>query len=335
MAIFHNIFDDFVQHQRLQTSQRRAQRPGDHSPRPRHRPKSRYHGVLALPNRQPTSHPGGQRPQRDQRKIGRNHQRHPPANGFYGLIQRPPLQQPQPQQQSNQSTMTQVFNDHLNSSGSNVLKLSIEPTDSEEHPSSSSPPWQPPPPTHHHGPGNFAPEHMPAIHTTSKQKPTKPSKPIAVGIQDTQQNALGSLLGDLAYLSISNQPFFNQFVPVQHWPNKDFVKKPEYQYLHQLPAELLQDIESEPLESPKLPDHAIIDNFRKVYDDFHTRIRGTSSLTGKKKVPETRPYVLFLMVYDLCKREAKRLALQEVEVSFDFVWTFEQKIFNIFERKNG
>lgn len=109
MAIFHNIFDDFVQHQRLQTSQRRAQRPGDHSPRPRHRPKSRYHGVLALPNRQPTSHPGGQPPQRDQRKAGRNHHRHPPANGFYGLIQRPPLQQPQQQQQSNQSTMTQVF----------------------------------------------------------------------------------------------------------------------------------------------------------------------------------------------------------------------------------
>lgn len=176
---------------------------------------------------------------------------------------------------------------------------------------------------------------MPAIHTTSKQKPTKPSKPIVVGIQDTQQNAPGSLLGDLAYLSISNQPFFNQFVPVQHWPNKDFVKKPEYQYLHQLPAELLQDIESEPLESPKLPDHAIIDNFRKVYDDFHTRIRGTSTLTGKKKVPETRPYVLFLMVYDLCKREAKRLALQEVEVSVDFVWTFEHETFNRFERKNG
>lgn len=105
-------------------------------------------------------------------------------------------------------------------------------------------------------------------------------------------------------------------MPMQHWPSGDnFVKKPEYQYLHQLPAELLQDIENESLDVPNLPDQAIIDNFRKMYDDFHTRIRSIASLTGKKKVPETRPYVLFLMIYDLCKREANRLGLQHVEVS--------------------
>lgn len=173
-------------------------------------------------------------------------------------------------------------------------------------------------PTQPHKPGNFAPDHFPPISVQLQHKPTAPNKPPAVGIQAAQQNAPATLLGDLAYLSISSQPFFSQFVPMQHWPHKGFVRKSEYQYLHQLPAELLQDIESEPVESPKLPDLAIVDNFRKVYDDFHTRISGTGSLTGKKKVPETRPYVLFLMIYDLCKREAKRLALQEVEVSIDF-----------------
>lgn len=185
----------------------------------------------------------------------------------------------------------------------------------EDHHSSTTPSWwNPPSPTPSHKPGNIPPEKVPLVYPNQQYTPTKPSKPLTT-FHSIPQNMHGPHFGDLALLSLSNQPYFNYYVPMQHWPNRAFVKKPEYQYLHQLPAELLQDIENEAYEAPELPDQAIIDNFRRVYDDFHTRIRGVASLTGKKKIPETRPYVLFLMIYDLCKREAKRLALQEVEVS--------------------
>lgn len=117
--------------------------------------------------------------------------------------------------------------------------------------------------------------------------------------------------GDLSFLSIANQPYFDYFVT----KTKSFAKKPEYQYLHELPAELLQDIENEPYDLPKASDQEIVNEFRRVYDDFYTRTRIFAPITGKKRVPPTRPYVLFLMLYDLFKREAKRLALHDFEVS--------------------
>lgn len=98
--------------------------------------------------------------------------------------------------------------------------------------------------------------------------------------------------------------------------SKSFVRKPEYEYLHQYPAELLQDIENEAYERPKANDQDAINDFRRTYDDFFARVRVFSPITGKKRVPPTRPYVLFLIFYDLCKREAKRLHLQEFTVCF-------------------
>lgn len=105
-------------------------------------------------------------------------------------------------------------------------------------------------------------------------------------------------------------PHFEYFVKP-----KEFVKKAEYEYLHQYPAELLQDIEKEPYHLPKLSDQEIVNDFRRVYDDFFTRVRVFGPVTGKKHVPPTRPYVLFLILYDLYKREAKRLSLQDFAVS--------------------
>lgn len=134
-------------------------------------------------------------------------------------------------------------------------------------------------------------------------------------------------LGDLSVLSISNNPYFSYYVQKQY-PKKTFIKKPEYQYLHPLPAELLQDIESEPTEwNEKLSDQQHVNDFRQVYDDFYTRTRIYAPEVGEKVVPPTRPYVLFTIFYDQCKVQAKNLNLQEYEVSVDtlFYCIYENK----------
>lgn len=86
----------------------------------------------------------------------------------------------------------------------------------------------------------------------------------------------------------------------------------DLQFLHQLPAGLLQDIRSERYEQPALLDADNVNELLKVYDDFYGR---SDPVTGKKKVPPTKPYVQMLMLYDLLKREAKRLMLNKFEVS--------------------
>lgn len=92
----------------------------------------------------------------------------------------------------------------------------------------------------------------------------------------------------------------------------------DYEFLHQLPADLLQDIESEPYETPTRTDIDAVNAFRRIYDDFFERLRYSTALagpqTGRKRVPPTKPYVLFLFLYDQLKREAKRLKLEEFEV---------------------
>lgn len=88
------------------------------------------------------------------------------------------------------------------------------------------------------------------------------------------------------------------------------------QYLHQFPSSLLQDILDEHYEQPARFDIDNVNEFRKIYDDsfYMTRVYWGPQ-TGKKKIPPTKPYVQFLMLYDLLKREAKLLNLHEFEVS--------------------
>lgn len=90
----------------------------------------------------------------------------------------------------------------------------------------------------------------------------------------------------------------------------------ELQFLHPLPSGLLQDILYEPYEQPALSDADNINEFRRIYDDFYGRAASDGPQTGKKRVPPTRPYVQFLMLYDQMKREAKKLMLQTFEVRF-------------------
>lgn len=171
--------------------------------------------------------------------------------------------------------------------------------------STTTPSWWHPETTPHHKPGYFAPQLSANSASSSIGVSKQPlaSKPVT----DHHKPQIG----DLSVLSIANFPYFDYYVPSN---TKAFLRKPEYELLDQYPAELLQDIENEPYEQRKGTDQEIINNFRRIYDDFFARVRVFSPIVGKKRVPPTRPYVLFLIFYDLCKREAKRLGLQEFTV---------------------
>lgn len=183
-----------------------------------------------------------------------------------------------------------------------TLTSKPQPTTRRPLVSTTTPSWWHPETTPLHNPGYFAPEIAvnsdPSTDVT--RQPIAPSKPSSK-----------PQIGDLSVLSIANFPYFEFFVPSN---TKSGERKPEYELLDPYPAELLQDIENEPYEPHKGTDQEIINKFRRIYDDFFARVRVFSPITGKKRVPPTRPYVLFLMFYDLCKREAKRLGLQEFTV---------------------
>lgn len=170
-------------------------------------------------------------------------------------------------------------------------------------PSTTTPSWWHPETTPFHSPGYFAPEKP--VHS-DKPSTDVTRQPVVTSAPNSRPQ-----IGDLAVLSISSFPYFEYFVPSN---TKISVRKPEYELLDPYPAELLQQIENEPYEEHKGTDQEIVNKFRRIYDDFYARVRVFAPITGKKRVPPTRPYVLFLMFYDLCKREAKRLGLQEFTV---------------------
>lgn len=169
--------------------------------------------------------------------------------------------------------------------------------------STTTPSWWHPETTPYHKPGYFAPQISANSVSAAAASASVTQEPLASKPKPQ--------IGDLSVLSIADFPYFEYYVPSD---TKSFVRKPGYEFLDQYPAELLQDIESEPYEQRKGTDQEIVNDFRRVYDDFFARVRKISPIVGKKRVPPTRPYVLFLIFYDLCKREAKRLGLQEFTV---------------------
>ncbi|XP_016973191.1 uncharacterized protein LOC108040289 [Drosophila rhopaloa] len=88
-----------------------------------------------------------------------------------------------------------------------------------------------------------------------------------------------------------------------------------------LPLSLIRDIQSE--HDDFTNDVESLDNFLRLYDDNYGRAAfdfesamdrwSSSSIAGKKRVPPTKPYVDFLLVYDLLKRDAKAANLSKYE----------------------
>ncbi|XP_037039202.1 mucin-5AC [Bradysia coprophila] len=153
-------------------------------------------------------------------------------------------------------------------------------------------PWYADQTTHAHNPGYYQPSSPLYDYPDSAHRPTQ--KPQT---------------GNLPLLSISQTQFFDWFLQMK---TKGLSEMSEYdlQFLHQLPSGLLQDILYERYEQPAFLDKDNVDEFRKVYDDFYGR---NQPVTGRKKVPPTKPYVQLLMLYDLLKREAKKLMLNKFQ----------------------
>jgi hypothetical protein len=87
----------------------------------------------------------------------------------------------------------------------------------------------------------------------------------------------------------------------------------DLQLLDPLPRELLNDINKENFEPPAQLDEDNVQEFRKKYDDALKYVK--TSISGKKRVPPTEPYVKMLLLYDLLKRESKVLMLNKFVVS--------------------
>lgn len=92
------------------------------------------------------------------------------------------------------------------------------------------------------------------------------------------------------------------------------------QDLNLLPSGLIQDIAKEHYEQPALLDTENVNEFLKVYDDFYSQ--RNQPVTGRKKIPPTKPYVQMLMLYDLLKREAKKQMLNKFVVIFRLFFSF-------------
>ncbi|XP_039492700.1 uncharacterized protein LOC120452512 [Drosophila santomea] len=88
-----------------------------------------------------------------------------------------------------------------------------------------------------------------------------------------------------------------------------------------LSLSLIRDIQNERYDFTN--DVESLDNFLRLYDDNYGRAAfgsesamdrwSTASIAGKKRVPPTKPYVDFLLVYDLLKRDAKAASLSKYE----------------------
>ncbi|CAD6991824.1 unnamed protein product [Ceratitis capitata] len=86
---------------------------------------------------------------------------------------------------------------------------------------------------------------------------------------------------------------------------------------------LIRDIQTETEHDEFTNDVESLDNFLRLYDDNYGRAAfdndnaldrwSTTSTAGKKRVPPTKPYVEFLLVYDLLKRDAKAANLSKYE----------------------
>ncbi|KAH8382751.1 hypothetical protein KR009_005123 [Drosophila setifemur] len=89
----------------------------------------------------------------------------------------------------------------------------------------------------------------------------------------------------------------------------------------QLPLSLIRDIQTE--HNDFTNDVESLDNFLRLYDDNYGRAAfdvesamdrwSSASIAGKKRVPPTKPYVDFLLLYDLLKRDAKANNLSKYE----------------------
>ncbi|CAO1415431.1 unnamed protein product [Diamesa serratosioi] len=175
-----------------------------------------------------------------------------------------------------------------------------------------------------HKPGYYSPDRPPYWMFFGMQKPNENNKP--GGVQRPQQN-VPDKIKEPTWQDPAFVQWFFQGKPKELEPFDDDV----LQLLDPLPKKLLLDLHYETNQLPALLDQDNVIEFRKKYDDsYNSRYRNQSPsdqqmrvimkiqmqqqrpmLVGRKKPPPTRPYVFFLMLYDLLKRESKTKMLHK------------------------
>lgn len=115
-----------------------------------------------------------------------------------------------------------------------------------------------------------------------------------------------------------NKPTFTENTPrteqgeTRFDPFLNIIKQENtfFNVLNILPLSLTRDIKDEHDEQDQLTEVENLDNFLRSYDD---KYKSGDSITGKKRIPPTKPYVEFLLIYDLLKRDAKSGNLSKYE----------------------
>lgn len=125
----------------------------------------------------------------------------------------------------------------------------------------------------------------------------------------SSSNAAGARVGTKLPEELEGQALFNEIND-----DADFDR---------LPLSLIRDIQTEALHDDFTNDVESLDNFLRLYDDNYGRAAfdfesamdrwSSASTAGKKRVPPTKPYVDFLLIYDLLKRDAKAANLSKYE----------------------
>lgn len=84
----------------------------------------------------------------------------------------------------------------------------------------------------------------------------------------------------------------------------------DFEVLDPLPASLLKDVNNELSELPAISDNDNVNVFLSKFDDS---VRYQLNSAGKKKVPPAKPYVEFLILYDVLKRDTKAAKLDNFQ----------------------
>ncbi|CAO1403428.1 unnamed protein product [Diamesa tonsa] len=176
-----------------------------------------------------------------------------------------------------------------------------------------------------HKPGHYSPDRPPYWMYFGIQKPNQDNK--TEGVHRPQQ-ATPDKINEPTWEDPAFVQWFFQGKPkdVEPFDDEDIL-----QLLDPLPKKLLHDLHYETNQLPAILDQDNVNEFRKKYDDsYNRRYRNQSPsdqqmrvimklqmqqqrpmLVGRKKPPPTRPYVFFLMLYDLLKRESKAKMLHK------------------------
>ncbi|KAL5276558.1 hypothetical protein ACFFRR_002028 [Megaselia abdita] len=84
----------------------------------------------------------------------------------------------------------------------------------------------------------------------------------------------------------------------------------DFEVLDPLPASLVKEVDNELSELPAISDDDNVRVFLSKYDDS---VRYQLNSAGKKKVPPAKPYVEFLILYDVMKRDTKAAKLENFQ----------------------